>query len=83
MLLEAAVVIEHDRYAKQLHACRRPYWSMVEIIVDELRSEKTGWLSLHYGARRDWCKSRTLKISTAKSATIQKAIAATYDAPTA
>jgi len=64
MWLEASFVIEHDRYAKQPHARRWPYWSMVEIIADELRSEKTGWLSLHYGTRRDWCKSRTLKIST-------------------
>jgi hypothetical protein len=40
-------------------------------------------LSLYSGARRDWRKNRTLKISTAKSATIQKAITAAREAPTA
>jgi hypothetical protein len=40
-------------------------------------------LSLYSAARRDWRKNRTLKISTAKSATIQKAITAAREAPTA
>jgi hypothetical protein len=40
-------------------------------------------LSLYSGARRDGRRNRTLKISTAKSATIQKAITAACEAPTA
>jgi len=40
-------------------------------------------LSLYSGARQDWRKNRTLKISTVKSATIEKGITAACEAPTA